>query len=416
MKKLIIILTVLLFAFTSCDTTDPKPPEEKPPGYQEDISWPSLADSPWPMFRGNAQYTGRSKYYGPSSGNVDWYFDSVYIGTGAVIGPDNSVIFQTGLNKSRLYKLTSSGNMEWFYPINEIASGATPLILVDTTIVVSTYTGGKIVALNNAGEEKWIYDTGNYITTKGMNIGIDGTIYFVDSTQTLFALNKNGNLVWKIKLESSSFGNFYSSTLAFSSDGNTLYVTGHLSSIYAVNIRQQAIKWSYGDPNWIISSPLVDFHGNIYLYGTPAEFAGLLKIIKLNRDGKVDWEYSTPNNNFSFLFEPTMDYNGNIYFGGGTDTLYSIDYSGNLRWKVDFGEEFSASISSPLLCDGQNHIYFSILKYYGTEQFKILSIGDDGKLIWQTQWLEGRTSDSPALGAGCLYYPVYRRNRIYAIK
>jgi hypothetical protein len=36
---------------------------------QVDIPWPSLADSPWPTTRGDAQATGRSKYIGPRNAN-----------------------------------------------------------------------------------------------------------------------------------------------------------------------------------------------------------------------------------------------------------------------------------------------------------------------------------------------------------
>ena len=44
----------------SCKESPITPSESpKPPGYQEDIPWPSLADSPWPMFYGNPQNNGR---------------------------------------------------------------------------------------------------------------------------------------------------------------------------------------------------------------------------------------------------------------------------------------------------------------------------------------------------------------------
>ena len=329
MKKLIIIFAVLLLIFTSCDTTDPKMPEEKPPGYQEDIPWPSLADSPWPMFRGNPQYTGRSKIIGPSSGNVKWDYDTGgYIEAGAIVGFDNSVIFQTGLQKRGVFKLGTGGELDWFYPVNEISFGTTPLILSDSTIIVSSYIGGKIIALSYSGKEKWVYDTGTYITSRGMNVGLDGTIYFIDTTRTLFALSKNGNLNWKLKFESLGFIPSSPSLMAFSPNGETLYIKGKSAAVFAVDIKQKNIIWSYGNSNWVVSAPLVDSQGNIYFYGLPNEFSESLYLIKLNPSGVVDWEFSISKIIKSgFFFAPTMDYNGNIYFGvlkGGTEHCLSL--------------------------------------------------------------------------------------------
>lgn len=39
---------------------------------QVKIPWPSLADSPWPILRGDMQGTGRSEYIGPRTNNVIW--------------------------------------------------------------------------------------------------------------------------------------------------------------------------------------------------------------------------------------------------------------------------------------------------------------------------------------------------------
>jgi len=417
MHKLISLIILLTIFLSGCKTsTEPVPPEKKPPGYQEDIPWPSLADSPWPMFRGNPQYTGRSKFPGPKTGNIEWDYDTVYIETGAIIGPDKSIFFQTsgpmGL-KGGLYKLNQSGDLQWVYEIKEIAAGTTPLILADSTIIVSTYIGGKIIALTYDGEEKWIFDTGTYVTSRGMNVGLDGTIYFIDSTKTLFALSNKGNLKWNLKIENVSFGWGGNPSTAFSPDGKILYITGAKKAIYAIDVNQRAIIWSYGNSS-NIASPLVDSKGNIYLYGMPdSEF---LYLTKLNPSGVVVWKYSVKYDGHSYFLEPTMDYNGNIYFGMGTDSLFSVNYEGKLNWKIELLETFGAKISSPLTCDAQNNIYVPIRKFSPLFQFKVLAFKSDGVLLWQTDWLLGESGDSPALGNGSLYFPTYRFFDIYSIK
>ena len=62
---ILLILFANLLLLTACeDEVIQSPP--KPPGYQEDIPWPSLADSPWPMNHHDPQSSGRSKFIGPS--------------------------------------------------------------------------------------------------------------------------------------------------------------------------------------------------------------------------------------------------------------------------------------------------------------------------------------------------------------
>ncbi|MBK7381391.1 MAG: PQQ-like beta-propeller repeat protein [Ignavibacteriales bacterium] len=420
LKYFIFSLTCVVFAvmLTSCEQNPTAPNEPpKPPGYQEDIYWPSLADSPWPMFRGNPQYTGRSKYNGPSSGLVQWAYDSVYTEGGALIGADNSVIFQTSgpaFGKGGVYSLNQSGDLNWYYNIQEIAAGTTPLILYDSTIIVSTYIGGKIIALTKNGLEKWVFDTGTYITTRGMNIGMDGTIFFQDSSSTLFALGKDGKLKWTLKIENTSFGSGSNARMAFSPDGNMIYLTGTEKAIYAVDVNQRQIIWSYGGKN-TIASPLVDSYGNIFLYGV-SDYSESEQpcMTKLNYSGNLVYKFAFGNIGLNFFLEPTIDLIGNIYFG--VDSLYSLDYAGNLNWKLGVYKSYGGVISSPLTCDRQNIVYVPIQNYDGLLKFKVLAFKDDGSLLWLTEWLLGESGDSPALGIGSLYFPTYRSASFYSVK
>ena len=415
--SILIILVIFSNIFIiSCKDEITQPPP-KQPGYQEDIPWPSLADSPWPMFRGNPQYTGRSKYNGPVSGIIQWVYDSVYIESGVILSADSSPLFQTSgpINfRGGVYKLRQSGNLEWFYNISEIAAGTTPLILSDSTIIVSTYIGGKIIALSNNGAEKWTYDTGTYITTRGMNVGLDGTIYFLDSTKTLFALGKDGILKWTLKIENVFFGSGSTHRMAFSPNGKTLYITGADKAIYAVDVNQRTIIWSFGGKN-AVASPLVDSDGNIYLYGIPDySESDQPYLVKINTSGLIVWRYPCQNKQFGYFLEPTLDYNGNIYFGFGTDSLYSVNFDGTLRWRVNIQTTYGGIISSPLVCDRQNNIYVPIQKSGGVH-FTILAFKESGNLLWESNLLFGEPGDSPALGIGSLYCPTYRSTNFYLI-
>src|SRR3990170_325545 len=97
MKKLITIIGALMIALTlvnfQCNENIVEPPPGNPPGYQEDIPWPSLADSPWPMYRGDPQNTGRSKFIQTISGVIDFEMDSIKLRTGFAVDEDNTIYF-----------------------------------------------------------------------------------------------------------------------------------------------------------------------------------------------------------------------------------------------------------------------------------------------------------------------------------
>jgi outer membrane protein assembly factor BamB len=152
--KLFKVVTYLLIAllFHACYSTEPdngEPP--KPPGYQEDIPWPSLADSPWPMNRGNPQCTGRSKYPGPALGILNWNFSEVRLRASIVIGEDSTIYFNTN---EGLFAVTPKGNLKW----------------------------------------KVDFENTDYDATSTPLIGDDGTIYTIYFKRTLYAINPDGSL------------------------------------------------------------------------------------------------------------------------------------------------------------------------------------------------------------------------------
>ena len=181
------------------------------------------------MYQHDPQNTGRSRYKGPQSGVTTWDYDSVNIESSVVIGLNGSVIFQTsqpGFNKGGVYNLSSAGNINWYFKVNEVAAGTTPLVMNDGKIIISSYIGGKIIALDANGNELWNYNTNGYIQNVNMTVGLDGSIYFIDSTRTLYSLNSNGMLLWTMQIENAFSGNVVNPRIAFSPDGIKLFITG----------------------------------------------------------------------------------------------------------------------------------------------------------------------------------------------
>ena len=207
-----------------------------------------LADSPWPMFRHDAQHTGRSPYVGPANPYVIWTAGSVYGGIprkqGIAIGPDGRIVIHKKIlapngtiikevesiqNSSTaaidaeetiysvgwkgVYAFDFEGNKKWFYPdveedmTFEITS---PVIGPDSTIycVQTEASGGiygnfaaKLLAIDHSsGKLKWHFSIPNASVVTSPAIGYDGLIYIADKKLNLYAINKSGAKIWSVKL------------------------------------------------------------------------------------------------------------------------------------------------------------------------------------------------------------------------
>jgi hypothetical protein len=85
-----------VFLFLSCKKSTEPIGDSNTPGYQEEIPWPSLADSPWPMNHGDPQSTGRSKFTGPIADTIIEEVEAINIQSGVSIGPDSTIYFCSG--------------------------------------------------------------------------------------------------------------------------------------------------------------------------------------------------------------------------------------------------------------------------------------------------------------------------------
>ena len=89
-------------------------------------------------------------------------------------------------------------------------------------------TGG-VVALNpDDGSEIWKFETGTHVETTPA-VGLDGTIYFGDSSNGLFAISSGGTLLWRFEAGGAIVS---SPTIA---ENGTLYFGSHDRMFYALN-------------------------------------------------------------------------------------------------------------------------------------------------------------------------------------
>ena len=413
MNKSKIFFFVLCFSLLLLNCEN-KSPTESPPNNnthpQVDIPWPSLADSPWPMHHGNPQSTGRSPVTGPQNGIIEWEFDVGHeVGTSVAIGSDSTIYF--GSNGPYLWALNWDGTLKWKLHLSDnspqYTQACSPLVSADGTIYIGT-RGRLLYAVNPDGTKKWTFEAEDWLNNLGMNIGLDGTIYFVDANCWLYAVNPDGSLKWKIG-GNYKFQGIEMSGIAISPDGSTLYMgcwgtaeSDTLSGLIAVGI-DGVVKWLFRSfPAY--GTPLVDNAGNIY-YGALNKRDPNLPdannkkgLFSVTPEGELRWHYSA---HLETMMDPTMDYNGNIYFteGRSTSTYYviSLDNEGNLRWKITH-ENFNSAVSS-LLCDSDGIIYFPTLLH-------LCAIDNNGINIWDCE-IARINCNSPAIANGRLFFGTH---------
>lgn len=153
---------------------------------QHHIPWPSLADSPWPVLRGDMQGTGRSEFFGPRTNHVKWIKDMpLGVLYGPVIGYNN-VLFMGE-------RALSPDTVNYFY------------------------------AVDKDGTDLWTFETQTmYANNGGPIVRADSSICFASRNYRYYALKPNGELKWEIEYMPISFwpfwpmaknGDIYASTL-----------------------------------------------------------------------------------------------------------------------------------------------------------------------------------------------------------
>jgi len=406
LKFLILFLSfILLFTCKNKNPTETPPSNNRP---QMDILWPSLADSPWPMFHHDPQSTGRSPYVGPRKGKIKWIFTpggSIY--NSIAIGPDSTIYFPTCYeiegNKSALYAVRPDGSLKWKIWL-PLGSETQPMVIADGSILVSN--GTSIYFINpDDGSIKHQINFGRVNISTYLNIGIDGTLYFTAEEGHLYAVSQQGDILWNIHTDDQ----FYSFNFPISPDGSTIYIftkKDHqsISYLYAIQTDNGQIKWKrhIGERQNTLYSPLVDSDGNVY-YGT-FHLGDSTGFYSLSSQGSLKWYYPGVVSN-----EPAIDYNGNIFFDSGI--IISVDNSGNLRWQQYVGPN-----KTTYICDQEGALYT-----FSTDRVKISAFDRNGVLLWQIN-LEAYISRiaAPAIGYdGTLYFGTYQepgKSGLYAIE
>lgn len=335
----------------------------------------SFAQHPWPMFRHDAQRTGRSGYAGPTNPEEKWHFEiSNTEGQSSPAIAQDGTIYVGSIAGQCLYAINPDGTEKWRFNCDFIRSSP----CIDQNGVIYVGAGFKLYGINPDGTEKWHCTTGEPIFSSPV-LGSDGTIYIGSRDSCLYAIDSAGTLQWQCRTN----GMLISSP-AIGIDG-TVYVGSMDSGLYAID-KNGTLKWRYQTDGEIGSSPAVDDSGIIYFGSTDSY------LYALRPNGDLKWRIQCGG---PITSSPAIDTNKTIYVGSHDGYLYAVGVGGSIKWrfKVDDYEVYA----SPIIT-GEGTIIVG-----GRYSSKLYGIGSDGVEKWHFT----------ALGSFYGSYALDNNKRIY---
>lgn len=422
-KLYFLLIPLLSISLNNCKENPTDPPEDKkPPGYQYDITWPSLPPNIWSVNHADMQRTGRSKFAGPLQGTVVAKVPALRMQTGVVFANDSVYYYGTSApteyDTTYLIAAKIDGTIIWKLNLTAIETVTTPLVDKNGTIYIANGYFKKIFAVNPDGTIKWIFETETEIFNRGLGIDKAGNIYAIDNSSNLYAIKPTGELLWKV--QDTRFGVGRRVNITFSPDGDVIYIHGNRIgnrkiTLIAFDLKSKSLLWEFGH-ELLANGPAVDYDGNIYFAieddtvdQTKANF------YCLKPDGTIKWKYSHHRIVLYWDLDPTIDKNGNIYFG--TDSLFSFDNNGHLRWKKKIGYSISSINYSPLVCDNNGNVYVTYVEgdFYTN---RIIKYSNLGNIIWECDlYDESSSGQSATINAkNTMIIPSWRSQNLWILK
>lgn len=374
----LVILSAGLFLLHACrrnssptDISDEDPPPAPVRCPQTQIPWPSLADSPWPMWRHDPQQTGRSQYTGPPAGQLVWAANPIRtweLETCIYFGLDSTLYYMAGREPLRgIIALHPDSTEQWrFVPGDEDYEPVNRRFLFITADSLINYISidRKLCRLNSTGTLMSTVELPGDV--RYIAIGKEGVYYFVTYDLSLYAMKADGSVLWNTFFDAG----FYQFTApVISPDGNTLYVPGKNEGIYAIS-RNGNFKWYNRLGGFKIEwGILVDNQGLIYC--TPRSSTS--GIIAVQPDGEIKWSFCSDSLRF---VSPAIGPNGNFYLASRS-CIVSLDYAGKVRWSCPF----PAGVIQPeghLTCDDNGTVY--VQNGYGPPS--VFAVDSTGHIAW----------------------------------
>ncbi|MFH1860065.1 MAG: PQQ-binding-like beta-propeller repeat protein, partial [bacterium] len=230
---------------------------------------------------------------------------------------------------------------------------------------------------------KWKYSTNIPCSWASPAVSSDEIIYFGTDDGNLYAIDKDGKLLWNVLLGAS-----IRSTPAIDKSG-TIYVSSTLGSLYAIT-PDGKIKWEKGIRVSPFSSPCISPDGDIYVATLDNSLAAITP------DGSIN----ITKVNSSIYSLPAFGHNQEIYIG--TEDGLCIITSNGIQ-QVPTGNIFR---SHPIV-DAKGVVFVA------SRSGNIYAVLPDGKIKWRYQI--GITPCPMSLGPGDTLYVGDRKGDVYGL-
>jgi len=275
------------------------------------------------------------------------------------IGPDGTVY--AGNSGGTLYAWDpNNGHEKWHDSTGIPTFISSPAVSADGSTVYFTGPetdsancfGECLYAVNSStGSLKWVYYTGDSNQAHDPTIGPDGTIYFGSEDGWMYAITDSGSHATQKWVYNT--GQFISDSPAISVDGSTIYFGLSGSAFFiALNSSNGTLKWFISTGGAVFSSPSIGNGGTIY-FGCDDD--NLYAITDAGTHANLKWTFSTLDHVWS---SPAISTDGTIYFGSDDGNFYALTDAGthaNLDWSGGTGGQIVSSAA--IGADGR--IYFA---------------------------------------------------------
>jgi len=333
------------------------------------------ASGEWPMFRTDAQRTGKSSALGPLIPVLKWSYgagDKIY--SSPVLSSSGAVY--VGAEDNRLYSIDSYGALLWSYSAAEYVFSS-PALSISTDVVYIGSNDNRLYSIDSGGALLWSYETAGDISSSPAVSGT-GTVYIGAEDNRLYSLGSAGSLLWSYAAAAPIF-----SSPATGISADTVYVGADDNRLYCVIDPAGVLSWSYTTGDGIFSSPAVGGTDTVYVASIDH---GLYSI---DSAGALIWSYaaSEPVSSSAAIGADA------VYVGSDDNCLYGvIALSGALSWSYMTGGDI---YSSPAVSDTN-------MVYVGSGDNIIYSLNSNGTLVW-TYATGDVVRSSVAIDAGIIY-------------
>ena len=337
-----------------------------------------VSDGPPRMLHLDPARTNRSPFRGPAAPSLSVLIDlHEPIQTAPAFFADGTIV--VGTLAGSVYGIRLDGTLVFTTNLDGRVY-ASPLIIGNRAYLGSDEN--RFVSLSASGSIIWSLSTDGDTDTSA-TLTSDNALVFA-AKNTLYSVRQDGTVLWRVRAKRKIY-----SSPAVASDG-TIFVGAQDHRMYGIE-RTGAIRFASDLGNDIDCAPSIDERGAVYVgldggsiasvdqttgrVAWKADVGGHVRLgltVTRSHDvvagvygpspkvvcvdgktGEVLWSFAVPGtgaNEHGVHGSPVEDRDGNLYFGGQDNAVYSLTASGELRWKVGTGGDMDAPIV--LVADG----------------------------------------------------------------